>query len=327
VKSGVQRSPRELIAGATRRVRRYGGRVRDTARRARTRGRMRPDDIRREPPAVFVRAAYEIVLGREPDPTGLADWTGELTAGTLTPDGVVDKLLSSAEFAALGRPRDLVGALHRSRVAWVRSLPPARRILDLGGASQGNPAGALVDIGWPYEFDQLVIVDLPGQERHELFAVGPRPDRVDSALGPVEYRYHSMADLDQYDDAAFDMVFSGQSIEHVVEADADRLLAGAYRVLEPGGLLCLDTPNGRVCRLHVGESLIHPDHKIEYTHEQLSAKVEAAGFEIVEPKGLNLLSSSLRAGVFSEDEMLRNVGVFGAPADCYLLAYVCRKPR
>ena len=40
---------------------------------------MRPDDIRREPPAVFVRAAYEIVLGREPDPTGLADWTSELS--------------------------------------------------------------------------------------------------------------------------------------------------------------------------------------------------------------------------------------------------------
>jgi predicted SAM-dependent methyltransferase len=283
-------------------------------------------DIRVAPAETFVRTAYQVVLGRDADAQGLGHWTRQLDDGTLTTDGVVDAMLASAEFAALGRPRDHIGALHRSRIAWVRSLPPARRILDLGGASQGNPAGALVDIGWPYRFEQLVIVDLPADDRHELFARGPRPTDVDSPLGPVEYRYHSMADLGQYDDDAFDMVFSGQSIEHVYESDADLLLKGVFRILRPGGLLCLDTPNGRVCRLHTGDALIHPDHKIEYTHEQLSEKVRGAGFEILEAKGLHLLASSVRAGVFSEDEFLRNSGVFGAPAECYILAYVCRKP-
>ncbi len=283
-------------------------------------------DVRDARPDVFVRAAYQIVLSRDPDPVGMEDWTRELRSGALTPDQVVDRMLSSAEFARLGRPRDLVSAMHRSRIAWVRSLPPARRILDLGGASQGNPAGALVDIGWPYEFDELVIVDLPSEERHELFARGPRPDVVDSPLGPVTYRYHSMADLDGYPDDTFDMVFSGQSIEHITESEADKLLAGAFRVLVPGGRLCLDTPNRAVCKLHVGEVLIHPDHKIEYTHPHLSAKLAAAGFEVTEAKGLNLLSASMRAGKFDEDEMLRNVGVFGAPHECYLLAYVARKP-
>ena len=286
----------------------------------------RGTDIRHASPETFVRSAYQIVLGRDADAQGLSHWARRLEDGTLTTDGVVDAMLASAEFAALGRPRDHIGSLHRSRIAWVRSLPPARRILDLGGASQGNPAGALVDIGWPYPFDQLVIVDLPADDRHELFARGPRPTHVDSPLGPVEYRYHSMADLGQYDDDAFDMVFSGQSIEHVYESDADLLLKGALRILRPGGLLCLDTPNGTVCRLHTGEALIHPDHKIEYTHEQLSEKLCRAGFDIVEAKGLHLLASSVRAGVFSEDEFLRNSGVFGAPAECYILAYVCRKP-
>jgi SAM-dependent methyltransferase len=283
-------------------------------------------DIRRAPADEFVRAAYEVVLGREPDAGGLAHWSGRLATRELTPDDVVDQLLSSAEFAASGRPRNVVGALHRSRIAWVRSLPPAKRILDLGGASQGNPAGALVDIGWPFDFERLVIVDLPGEDRHELFAAGPRPTRVESERGPVEYRYHSMADLDSYDDGSFDMVFSGQSIEHVSESEAQRLIAGAFRVLEPGGRFCLDTPNGGVCRLHTGDALIHPDHEIEYTHEQLSGMLRAAGFVIDEAKGLNLVADSVARGKFSEDELLRNVGVFGRPEDCYLLAYVCRRP-
>jgi predicted SAM-dependent methyltransferase len=306
---------------------------RASAARTRARWRGRPSlharasgDIRGASPEAFVRAAYQVVLGRDPDPGGLSHWTRQLTDGRATADAVVDGLLASAEFAALGRPRDHIGALHRSRIAWVRSLPPAARILDLGGASQGNPAGALVDIGWPYPFEQLVIVDLPSEERHTLFAGGPRPRHVASPLGPVEYRYHSMADLDGYDDGAFDMVFSGQSIEHVYESDADLLLKGAFRVLRPGGHLCLDTPNARVCRLHTGPALIHPDHKIEYTHEQLRDKVSSAGFELVEAQGLILLAASVRNGAFSEDEFLRNTGVFGKPEDCYVLAYVCRKP-
>lgn len=314
---------RRVLGGA----RTYGGRMRRAARRRVAAARGPGSDIRKASPETFVRTAYQIVLDRDADIHGLDHWTRRLEDGRLTTAGVVDAMLASAEFAAMGRPRDHIGSLHRSRIAWVRSLPPARRILDLGGASQGNPAGALVDIGWPYPFEQLVIVDLPAGDRHELFARGPRPTHVDSALGPVEYRYHSMAELGQYDNDTFDMVFSGQSIEHVHESDADLLLKGAFRILRPGGLLCLDTPNASVCRLHTGDALIHPDHKIEYTHEQLSEKVRGAGFEIVEAKGLHLLASSVRTGVFSEDEFLRNNGVFGDPADCYVLAYVCRKPR
>ncbi len=315
------------MEGAWRRTRAYGGRIRRRVRRRVTGARGRfGTDIRHAPPERFVRTAYQVVLDREADAQGLTHWSRQLQDGTLGPDGVVDAMLASAEFAALGRPRDHIGSLHRSRIAWVRSLPPAHRILDLGGASQGNPAGALVDIGWPYSFEQLVIVDLPADDRHELFARGPRPEHVDSPLGPVEYRYHSMADLGQYDDEAFDMVFSGQSIEHVFESDADLLLKGAFRILRPGGLLCLDTPNGRVCRLHTGDALIHPDHKIEYTHEQLSEKIRRAGFEIVEAKGLHLLADSVTRGVFSEDEFLRNAGVFGDIENCYILTYVARKP-
>ena len=71
----------------------------------------------------------------------------------------------------------------------------------------------------------------------------------------LDTTYAFTADLGQYDDDTFDMVFSGQSIEHVHESDADLLLKGAFRILRPGGLLCLDTPNARVCRLHTGAAV------------------------------------------------------------------------
>lgn len=44
-----------------------------------------------------------------------------------------------------------------------------------------------------------------------------------------------------YEDGAFDLVFAGEVIEHVLDPDA--LLAEAYRVLAPDGTLLLTTPN------------------------------------------------------------------------------------
>ena len=98
---------------------------------------------------------------------------------------------------------------------FVRSLPPAKRILDLGGTSLGNPIGALVFMGYPYAFDDLVVVDLPSEERNELYRETACPEVTQTALGPVRYRYHSMADLSDYADKSVDLVYSGQSIEHV----------------------------------------------------------------------------------------------------------------
>ena len=52
-------------------------------------------------------------------------------------------------------------------------------------------------------------------------------------------------------------------------------------MLRPRGYLALDTPNARVTRL-MQDGFIDPDHKIEYTAEQLATKLENAGFTIRE---------------------------------------------
>ena len=96
-------------------------------------------------------------------------------------------------------------------------------------------------------------------------------------------------------------------------------------MLAPGGWFCLDTPNGPVWRLR-SDALMNHDHQIEYAAGELVAKLERAGFEVTECKGLNLMQRGAAAGVFDEAEASASPGVFAAAEDCLLLAVVARKP-
>lgn len=274
---------------------------------------------------IVVEVGYRAVLQRRPDPWGRRDFLGRFRSGSFTVEQFGRELLDSPEFERVRATRSLVHSLHHSRCAFVRSLPPARRILDLGGTNLQHEHGAMVTMGYPYFFDELVIVDLLPEERHPLYNRGGMRDDVEARQGKITYAYHSMADLSRYPDGSFDLVYSGQSIEHVPVEVADTVLAGAFRVLRHGGLLALDTPNARVTRLQQAE-FIDPDHKHEYTPDELEEKLERAGFDVVERKGLNLGLRSVEEEHFDEAEVAENVGVFADPGSCYLLAMVCRKP-
>lgn len=277
------------------------------------------------PTRAAVRVAYNTVLLREPDADGLAHFTERLQVEGIPRRRMLETMRGSDEAFVRVRFTDLLNSLHLSRCDFVRSLPRARRILDLGGTHQQSRDGAFVHLGYPYPFEELVLVDLPHEERHDIYRLSEQAERVQTALGPVQYAYHSMADLSPYPDESFDLVYSGQTIEHVTEDECDQTLAEVLRVLEPGGWFAVDTPNDTVCRLHRAD-FINDDHKIEYTHEQFTAKLEKAGFDVVEAKGLNYLGHPASDGGFDLEEVAGNRGVYGDPQDCYLLAYVCRKP-
>ena len=268
---------------------------------------------------------YELILGREPDPTGTASYLSGLANGSLTPQQVANWAVASGEWWSVTPFPGLGQSLHFSRMMFVRSLPAGKRILDLGGTALGNPTGALVLMGYPYRFDDLVVIDLPSEERNELYREATAHAVTTTALGPVRYRYHSMVDLSDFPDDSVDLVYSGQSIEHVPLEVADVVLSEVHRVLKPGGHLGLDTPNARVTRLQQAD-FIDPDHEYEYTHTELSGKLERAGFEIVEAKGLNYAGPSMAAGRFDADAVASARGIFSDLEDCYLLAYLCRVP-
>ena len=278
------------------------------------------------PPHEATRMAYNVLLRRDPDPTAWDEYTGALTDHLMAFEDMVDRIRTSNEFRVVAQPRaaGLHGSLHASRCEFIIGLPRARRIIDVGGGHTSDGRGALVALGYPYDFEELVIVDLPPDDRHDLY----KSDRFaggDTDRGRVRYEYRSMVDLSFADEESVDLVYSGQSIEHVPESAGDDVLAGAFRALRPGGYMAIDTPNGRLCRLQQ-DDFIDPDHDVEYTLEQLREKVIRAGFEIETIRGLNWGGPGVGSGQFDLAALSANYGIFHAADECYLLALLIRKP-
>jgi SAM-dependent methyltransferase len=289
-------------------------------------GRRRwPDD------ELWVRALYRVALGREPEPAGMGPHVDALNGRATKRVRLLEAFMESPEFRerhglAPAHPPYLE-ALHRARVSLVREqLPPAARIVDLGGAGGIHEGGALLEMGYPHRPREITIVDLPPTER---FGGGTRErDRLVTKSGVrVHWVYSSMTDLSAIPSGEADLVWSGQSIEHIGEADADVVCREAYRILRPGGRFCLDTPNAALTRLQLPDSLIHPEHQKEYRVGELATKLERAGFRVVAAKALCPMPESARSGQFDPDEIVRNAGVTDEAEVGYLFYLEGLKPE
>ncbi len=270
------------------------------------------------------RGLFHLLFGRDPAPDD--PLATQLEQGALRPRQALEWLIDSAEWSSSAPMTEFGPSLHFGRGIFVRSLPAARRILDIGGVAVGVPYGALVLMGYPYRFDELVIVDLPSEDRHELYRTAEEPRSVDTPAGRVTYRYHSMTDLSDYAPESFDMVYSGESIEHITRREAEHVMAEVRRVLRPGGVFALDTPNATMTRLQQ-DAYIDPDHEYEYTHGELAAMLRGNGFVIERAQGINYGGTSRARGTFDPGALATKRGLFDDIDACYLLAYVCRRPR
>jgi SAM-dependent methyltransferase len=113
-----------------------------------------------------------------------------------------------------------------------------------------------------------------------------------------------------FEDESFDLAFCTEAIEHVL--DPMFALREIRRVLAPGGLFVMTTPNqakisNRLKLALLGESINYPlkssimyelsnwrPHMREYTMAEMSTIVEDAGFRILERKYLDVSDDDVR---------------------------------
>ncbi len=269
---------------------------------------------------------YQALLGRDLDEPARQSLSNRVRDGTFDEFALALQLAYSSEFLGRLCERAIDAHLyliHRARQLMIRRLlPAAAHVLDLGGAN-----APLYRMGYAHPFRRLVMVDLPPEARHEMYrqiAVAPPHDG-----GEVVIHYCDMTRLDAFDDATFDLVWSGQSIEHVDLASGGRMCREALRVLKPGGAFCLDTPNRGVTRIHMkdlGGGLIHPEHKHEYHAHELRELLVQSGFEVAAARGVCEMAVTRATGEFHYPDFVLGNPLVDDPEAGYILYFGCRKP-
>jgi SAM-dependent methyltransferase len=79
-------------------------------------------------------------------------------------------------------------------------------------------------------------------KRTQMYGVDYSEYKLKSAQAyPYEFRHCNLEVGIPYEDATFDIVYSGEVIEHIYNPDF--MLEECYRVLKPGGLIVVSTPN------------------------------------------------------------------------------------
>jgi ubiquinone/menaquinone biosynthesis C-methylase UbiE len=145
-------------------------------------------------------------------------------------------------------------------------------------------------------------------------------------MGRIRYLHASMTDLAALESGSVDLVFAGQSIEHITEEEARGVMREVFRVLQAGGHFCLDTINGPVARLHSPDRFLHPEHKVEYAVSHLVAQLHLAGFRVQAVKGIVPMPRSLRTGVYDEREFFDNAHLSDDAESSFLFCVHCVKP-
>ncbi len=322
-----ERIRRLVRRAAARRLRWHGARRRVAYLSASLRFHARRLRGERDP----IDAAFRAFL-RRPATASERDYYGRfLSRGTARSRTLPRLLERSVDFAeAHGVDPIPFWAVHGARMQLVQErIPAAETIVDLGGSSGEAEEGALLGMGYPHRPKRIDIIDPELDEdgrpvEHRLHATGSvrTSDGID-----VVYHNRSMTDLSAFEEGSIDLVFSGESIEHVSKDEALQTLEQCYRMLRPGGSICLDTPNAAVTRLQKPHGFIHPGHGHEYRVDELREMLTEVGFVVVEELGICAMHRTMSTAVFHDIELVEGRGVHDDPENCYLFFVRAVKPE
>jgi len=104
-----------------------------------------------------------------------------------------------------------------------------------------NKQASILDVGCG-DGSFLQQLDKTLRRPYEYHGVDYSKYQVEKAQAlPYEFRRCNLEEGIPYDDASFDLAYSGEVIEHIY--DPDYMLEECRRVLKPGGLLIISSPN------------------------------------------------------------------------------------
>ncbi len=147
---------------------------------------------------------------------------------------------------------------HWHRYAFARALAPGRRVLD-AACGEGYGSALLARAG-----GQVLGVDIG------IEAVMHARARYGDVPG-LRFEQGDATALDALPDAGFDLIVSFETLEHVQAQE--RMLDGFARLLAPGGLLLVSTPDKRTYTDLTGEQ--NPHHVRELYRDEFEAMLAA----------------------------------------------------
>ena len=207
------------------------------------------------PPKQSVRLAFNVVLDREPDPAGEADYVQKLTDGELSRHGVAEALAHSEEFRRRVPIGNVLLSMHVSRSDFVAGLPPGVAHPRPGRDPPGPARRGAGAPGLPLP------VRAPGRgrsARSTSATPSTRGARRASPCCPSSGRWSSPSTPWSTSRATTTARSTWSTAASPLSTSARPTgtpsCGEAFRVLVPGGWFCLDTPNGPVWRLALGRS-------------------------------------------------------------------------
>jgi SAM-dependent methyltransferase len=115
-----------------------------------------------------------------------------------------------------------------------------------------------------------------------------------------------------FKDNEFDTVVSWEVIEHIPKSTEPKMLAEAHRVLKPGGVFYLSTPNAHLISKVLDPAWWLIGHR-HYSESRLASLGESCGFKVTEVRKRGGIFTSLRSlNMYISKWVLRRQPVFQA---------------
>ncbi|PKQ28940.1 MAG: hypothetical protein CVT63_00030 [Candidatus Anoxymicrobium japonicum] len=204
------------------------------------------------------------------------------------------------------------------------NIPVGSKVLDVGS---GYSIFFLINHKWDLD---ITCCDLDSAAMEKMRGLAPQWNWIvaDALTLPFE-------------DASFDTVYAGEIIEHV--SDTAAALAEWRRVLKPGGVLIISTPNRDrlLSRANRRDMPVHPEHVREMNLLEARATLRASGFDVRNVTGIYLelilnwyrprgLRVDMLVSLFSNPRykfIYRGLMWAGrlAPSRAFDLIFVCKK--